>query len=313
MVLHKLLVIGGAGFVGSHLVDVALRQGCQVWVLDNFSTGKRTYLNPHLHLHIVEADLLDDVALRSVLADFSPDVVCHLAAIHYIPACEKSPEQAIRVNVEGTQHILTACAQQGVERVVFASTGALYDPTNQGALTENSPVKAQDVYGITKLACEQLVQHYTSKHNRQAVVGRLFNTVGRRETNPHVIPTILAQLAVGSRQVRLGNLHPRRDYVHVEDVAEAFFALAQMPFERSFDVFNIGSGQETSVRELMERCAEVIGEPLEILSVPELQRKTDRPSQLADLTKIQAASGWKPCRTLQQALAEAWAEIRQGA
>jgi len=108
--------------------------------------------------------------------------------------------------------------------------------------------------------------------------------------------------------IKLGNVHTRRDYVHVQDVAEALFILGSIKIELPFDIFNIGSGREYSVQELVEMCAEVIGEPIEVISLPELQRRVDRLSQLADLAKIQQASGWKPARTLRQALGEVWEE-----
>lgn len=302
----KVFIIGGAGFIGSHLVQLCLEQACQVWVYDDFSTGRREFLPAHPSLHVVEGDILDMQCLSNPLDECTPDVLFHLAAIHYIPACENNPQRALRVNVEGTQSVLSACAQHQVPRIVFTSTGALYDPINNGLLAETSPVKAQDIYSLSKLTGEQLVQYDVSKNSNQAVVARLFNTVGRRETNPHVVPSIMAQLASGIRQVKLGNLYPRRDYVHVEDVAEALFALGNVPMQQPFDIFNIGSGTEYSVQELIRFCSEVISESLEIVPVPDLLRKVDRPSQLADLVKIKQTCGWKPTRTLEQALREIW-------
>ena len=306
--MTRALIVGGAGFIGSHLVHSCLERMCQVWVYDDFSTGRKEFLPADSALHVVEGGILDTKRLSNTIDECAPDTLYHLAAIHHIPTCEKMPKRALRVNVEGTQNVLSACAQRLVPRILFASTGALYDPISTGPLVETSPVKAQDIYGISKLAGEQLLQYHVSKNGGQAIIARLFNTVGRRETNPHVIPAIMAQLAAGRRQIKLGNLHPRRDYVHVEDVAEALFVLGSMAMKQPFDIFNIGSGQEHSVRELVELCCEVIAEPLEIVSAPEFQRKVDRPNQLADLTKIQQTSGWKPTRTLKQALCEIWGD-----
>jgi len=306
--MARAFIVGGAGFIGSHLVDVCLKRKCQVWVYDNFSTGRKEFLPVDSALHVVEGDILDTKHLSDTIDECAPDTLYHLAAIHHIPTCEKMPDRALRVNVVGTQSMLSACAQRLVPRILFASTGALYDPINTGALVETSPVKAHDIYSISKLAGEQLLQYHVSKNDGQAIIARLFNTVGQRETNAHIIPAIMAQLAAGGRQIKLGNLHPRRDYVHVQDVAEALYILSNMPMEQPFDIFNIGSGQEYSVRELVELCSEVIAEPIEIISAPELQRKADRPSQVADLAKIQQTSVWKPIRTLKQALCEVWDE-----
>jgi UDP-glucose 4-epimerase len=311
--MQKQFIVGGAGFIGAHLVEVALAQGCQVWVYDDFSVGRRQFLPDHDQLQIVEGDILDTAQLSAAIAQAAPDTLYHLAAIHHIPTCEKYPEQALRVNVEGTKSVLTACAQNKTPRVIFASSGALYDPVNEGALAETSPVRAHDIYSISKLTGEYLLQYHVAKEGGETIIARFFNVVGRRETNPHVIPTIMGQLAAGSRQIKLGNLHPRRDYIHVEDVAEALFALAALTLTEPCEVFNVGSGHEHSVQNLVELCAEAVGEPIEIISAPEFRRKFDRPSQLADIEKIQSRTGWRPTRTLRQALVEVWAETQANA
>ena len=308
----NVFIVGGAGFIGSHLVDVCLARSQQVWVYDDFSTGRKEFLPSHPGLHVVEGDILDTEHLTDTIGECKPDTLYHLAAIHHIPTCEKMPERALKVNVEGTQSVVSVCARHHIPRFIFTSTGALYDPTSFGPLLEDFPLDAHNIYSISKLAGEQLTQYHVSKNGGQAYVARLFNTVGRRETNPHVIPAIMAQLKTGKRKVVLGNLEPRRDYVHVEDVAEALFTLGNIPVKRSFDIYNIGSGTERSVRELVELCSDVIAEPIEIISAPELQRRVDRPNQLADLTKIVQASGWAPKRTLKQALGEIWEQSQDG-
>jgi UDP-glucose 4-epimerase len=311
----KIFIIGGAGFIGSHLVAVCLEQGCQVWVYDNFSVGKKEFLPIHAALTIVEGDILNIPDLARAMQSAAPDVVYHLAAIHHIPTCEKFPEKALRVNVEGTKCVLTACSQSDIRRIVFASTGGVYDPVTVGPLSETSPIRPTDIYTISKVACEQLVQYHVKKEEGvQAVISRFFNTVGTRETNSHVIPAILAQLETGARdengirQVKLGNLHSYRDYVHVDDVAQALLHIGQMPMEAGWDVFNIGSGQEYSVQQVVDLFADVLGEPVQAISTADRLRKVDRPNQLADLTKIRQVTGWLPTRTLKQALQEVWEE-----
>lgn len=308
MKIKKSLIIGGAGFIGSHLVDVCLKNDSQVCVYDNFSTGRRSFLPSSPELRVVEGDILNSKQLSETIQQFDPDVVYHMAAIHHIPTCEKIPEQALNVNIVGTESVLNACSENRVPRVVFTSTGALYDPLITGPLAETAPVKAFDIYSISKLTCEYLLKYYVEKREQEVIVARLFNNVGRRETNSHLIPAIVAQLASGNRQVKLGNLSPRRDYIHVEDVVEALFALGTMEMQLPFDIFNIGTGAEHSVKELVEIFADVIGEPLEVISAPEFQRKVDRPTQQADSTKLQSLTGWRPARSLRQAIGEIWQE-----
>ena len=309
--MARALIIGGAGFIGSHLVDVIRKEGGEIWIYDNFSTGRRGFLPDDPAVHVVEGDILDTERLSRAVQESRPETLYHLAAIHHIPTCERDPGRALRVNVEGTQSVITACNRQPIRRIVFASTGALYDPANTGALAEISPIKPQDIYGISKWAGEQLFQYKIFQTGGSAIIARLFNTVGRRETNSHVIPAIMAQLAVGERRIKLGNLHTRRDYVHVEDVAQALFVLGNREMDKPFDVFNIGSGRDFSVSDLVRLCSDVIAETVEIESTAELQRKFDRPTQLADLAKIRQIGGWKPERSLKQALSEIWEEIQE--
>jgi len=308
MKFDKAFIIGGAGFIGSHVVDVCIKSNMDVCVYDNFSTGKRAFLEHHPEINIVEGDILDLHLLAATMKSFKPDLVFHLAAIHHIPTCENEPTQALRVNVEGTESVLEACSKMDISKIVFTSTGALYDPATEDSLNESSPVKVTDIYSISKYTCEKLIQYYVNKFETKAIVARLFNTVGRRETNSHVVPAVMNQLISGKRQILLGNQTPRRDYIHVEDVAEALVALAKSDTQASCDVFNIGSGTEYSVRQLIELISEVIEEPLDIKTNPDLVRKVDRKSQLANINKIQSITNWSPSRNLKQALSEIWIE-----
>lgn len=303
----KVLVIGGAGFIGSHLTDVLVQNNHEVCVYDNFSTGKREFLPNSPLLSIIEGDIMDASLLNKTIFDFQPNICYHLAAIHYIPACENNPENAFRVNVEGTQTVLSACKHK-VEKIIFSSTGAIYDPEITTSLNESSKIAPKDIYGITKWTNERMIEYYTSKNFGHAIIARLFNAVGRRETNPHLIPAIMNQLGKGVLRIELGNLFPKRDYIHVEDISEALYVLGinDQSQEYSLEIYNIGSGVEYSVGELVELCSSVIDQHIEIVSVPSRRRKYDRPNQKADICKIEYNCNWKPQRNLRQAIKEIW-------
>lgn len=309
--VRKIMVIGGAGFIGSHLVDLFLAQGKQVLVYDNFSTGKKEFLRNLEKKYIINGDIIDSDCLSSAINEFNPEVVFHLAAIHHIPTCEKNPKKALRTNVEGTVSVFESL-NESVKKMVFASTGALYDPSNQNILNENSPLKPTDIYSISKMACENIAEYYSKKNQLAVVVARLFNTVGRRETNRHLIPDIVDQLVEGKREILLGNLTPLRDYIHVEDVADALYLLAQINIDKNLEIFNVGTGVEHSVVDIVNLFSEVIGDKIKVKSVPELKRKIDRPTQKADISKLMSITGWKPKRTLKQALEEVWAAAIKG-
>lgn len=229
--MKRAFLAGGAGFIGSHLSDICLREGIRVRVYDNFSTGKREFFNGDECLDLVEGDILDPERLSLALREFHPDVLYHLAAIHHIPTCEKTPEKAFRTNVEGLQSVLSACAFSRVPRIVFASTGAVYGESD-GPLAENSRVAPKGIYALSKFFGERLLESYVSRTDLQAVAARLFNNVGPHETNDHLIPDILSQILSGGRTLLLGNLLPRRDYVHVRDCAAALLALGRLEAEK---------------------------------------------------------------------------------
>lgn len=313
MKIRKILIIGGAGFIGSHLVDKCLQEKLSVWVYDNFSKGKKSFLKNLENNFIIKGDILNGQKLLVSIKKIKPDIVYHLAAIHHIPTCEKYPKEALRVNIEGTQNVLQCCYDAKIKKLVFCSTGALYDPSNTGFLKETNPVKAFDIYSISKLSCEYLIRYFAEKNNCKTIISRLFNTVGPRETNSHLIPAVVNQLISGSRKIILGNLFPKRDYIHVEDVANALYLLGVNDTKDNYEIFNVGTGKEYSVKELVSLLSKIIGEKIEVLSVKELQRKVDRPSQKADPSKLKKMMNWKPRKTLEDALKDIWKEAKKNA
>ncbi len=292
-------------------MDACLERGWKVVVYDNFSKGRREYLPHRPGLSVIEGDILDKDQLSRAVEASGPDVVFHLAAIHYIPECEQNPGRAIQVNIEGTQRVLDACVGRPA-RLFFTSTGAIYDPAVTTPLNEESPVRTADVYGITKHTGEQLVRYWVRQGRGRACIARLFNAVGPRETNAHLIPAIMEQLAQGVRRIELGNLYPKRDYIHARDIADGLVALASTPAVEDVELFNIGSGTEHTVSDLVEMCAGILGEPIAVESVASRRRDFDRPNQLADIGRIRARTGWAPARDVRLALDELWCELKAG-
>lgn len=213
--VQRVLVTAGAGFIASHLVDVLLTREDPVCVIDNLSYGRRQFLpGERAKFRFVEGDILDLDLVLQVLSDVRPTLVYHLAAIAHIPTCESRPLLALRVNVEGTQSVLTAVSiTSGVQRIVFASSGAVYDILD-GPLTEDSAVVPYDIYGASKVAGEHLVRINAKRTGVRGIVARLFNAVGPRETNPHLVPDVLGcQRGTGHTASGPGappQLHPRR-------------------------------------------------------------------------------------------------------
>ncbi|MCG6872523.1 MAG: NAD(P)-dependent oxidoreductase [Gammaproteobacteria bacterium] len=304
---ERVLITGGAGFIGSHLVDRALQRKVPVLVLDDGSVGDLASLASHGDgVRVVRGDILDAALLQRVLADFQPTLLYHLAAIHHIPTCEANRPAALRVNVEGTQRVLDAALAAGVGHFVFASTGGVYADSEQ-PMAEDHAVAPRDTYTISKVAGEALVRAAMEREGRRFTVARLFNVVGPRETNPHLLPDIVAQLREAMSTIELGNLESRRSYIHVADVADALVDLADRGGERG-DVFNIGVAEELSVRQVMELFSRALGRSLDIRQVAERVRLADRPSQRAANDKLRAATGWQARHGVEEAIAEMLAE-----
>jgi UDP-glucose 4-epimerase len=297
-----MLVVGGAGFVGHHLVPRLLADDREVVVIDNLSRGSMERFGTHLgdsRLQVVRGDVTDAVLLRAVVADVRPAVVFHLAALHFIPYCTAHPSETLLVNVVGTQLLLDAMAAVPDARLVFASTADVYAPSDRPH-REDDPIATTTAYGASKRFCEDLFGIVRRvEPARRIVVARLFNVFGPGETNPHVLPDILAALRTGS-VLRLGNLEPRRDYVHARDVAEALVRLAA--YEGPEVAFNVGTGVGTSVRELVDALAGVIGRPLRVEQDPARVRPVERMHLVADIGRARAALGWVPQVSLRAGL-----------
>jgi UDP-glucose 4-epimerase len=304
--MQRVLVTGGAGFIGSHVVDELAAAGHDVHVIDNFFNGRREHLPTLPAANIHEGDLRDRAWLSRTVAEIGAERVYHLAAIHFIPYCNEHPTEAVMINIQGTQNLVEALAGTPVERLFFASTAAVYPP-KEGEHLETDPVDPMDIYGATKAAGEALVRGFAAASGVRVAIGRLFNAVGHRETNPHLIPDILDQLTVGVRTLRLGNLDPRRDFIDTRDMARAIVA-ASLAVDRGSDTFNIGAGKQYSVVDVVEICQAILGEPVTIEQDPARVRKVERPSLLAGIGKLSAATGWKPEIALERTLGELLAD-----
>ncbi|HNE82059.1 MAG TPA: NAD(P)-dependent oxidoreductase, partial [Flavobacteriales bacterium] len=297
----NVLITGGAGFIGSALSKQLQEDGHAVAVLDNLSFGRR-HLAGVLDDRFFEVDIRAREATRKVLADTRPEIVLHLAAVHFIPYCNQHPVEAADININGTINVLDAAqAIESVEQVFVASTAAVY-PIADGAMDEQHVLGPMDIYGTTKLATEKLASEFHLRTGIPTIVGRFFNAFGPNETNPHLFPEIQRQVLSGARTLKLGNLDPKRDYIHTEDMSRAMSALLSKGVS-GYDVFNIGRGIEYSVREIVAAFERQLGEPLTIEVDPARVRKVERQHLLADVRKLKAATGWEPKWDIDQGVA----------
>jgi UDP-glucose 4-epimerase len=301
----RLLITGGNGYVGRELTR-KLASSHEVAVLDCLRYGKLRFGPEEMDsFRFFQTDIRDFDQVKKLWSEFRPEAVVHLAAIHFIPECEKLPEEAISINTTGTANLLRVC--EAGTKFVLASTAAVYAAEDVPHRESSSPIGPMDVYGLTKLHAEQYVSYFAQQRSLDSRVVRLFNVVGPGETNPHVLPAIFAQVLRGVRTLQLGNCHPKRDYIHVQDVAAGFAAVALSEARGTgTDIVNLGSGAAHSVYDIVDELGRVVGEPLKIEHDPARMRKSDRPFLAAAIDKIRTRYGWSPQHTLADALRDLW-------
>ena len=305
---QRIMVTGGLGFVGSRLVRKLVQQDAgDVIVLDDQSLGVPENLGSAAErVTIAAIDICDKEAVTRAIGELAPQVVIHLAALHFIPACDADPKRCIDVNVGGTQSVLDGCLLAPVEAVVLASTAAVYSP-DLHAHDDQAAVGPIDIYGLSKLWSEQLGELFHRKSEVPVGVARLFNVFGPGETNPHLIPAVIRQ-AQNGEELHLGNLSTKRDYIFVDDVADGLIALAAAVPEHGTLSCNLGREQAVDGFELVATVGELLDRELRVLTDPARMRASDRPVLLSDCTRAHALLGWRAQSSLREGLAAAIAQ-----
>jgi UDP-glucose 4-epimerase len=302
----RIIVTGGAGYVG-RIVTRRLYDDHDVCVIDAMRYGNGRLTASDLQkVRLETIDIRNGDQVRAVVEQFAPDVIIHLAAMHYIPDCERDPQAALETNEVGTVNMLLA-APRGC-RFVVASSAAVYRPDEALHSEQTSEIGPSDVYGFTKLHCEHFVRYFAAARSLEAVLIRLFNVVGPGETNPHLIPDIVAQLQAGRTTIRLGNIWPKRDYIHVQDAASGFVAaaLADSVVAGEAVPINLGTSHQYSVAEIVAKLGERSGLDITIETDPSRVRPVDRPFLGADNSRAKALLGWSPQFSIDDAIADLW-------
>jgi UDP-glucose 4-epimerase len=305
--MMRCLVTGGCGFVGAALVRRLLAQACEVVVVDDFSRGSAENFGPDRDkVTVVRGDVTD--GLGRIFASVQPEAVFHLAAMHFIPDCDAAPARCLQVNVDGTRAVLEATAALNHRAsVVVASSAAVYAPADGPLREQEDSLGPVDVYGLSKRWAEELAATFTARTGTAVGIARLFNVFGPGETNAHFIPSLICQLRAGET-VRLGNLESKRDYVFVDDVADALLRLARYVSDRQSATVNIGSGRAYAGHEVVKALAGLAPALRDVApSVdPGRLRPVDRPVLLADPTLAHKMLGWSPRTSLLEGLRAAW-------
>lgn len=297
----KVLVTGGAGFIGSHLVDALLEQGHRVAVIDDLSTGSEANLNPNAEFHNV--DLTDYDAANAVFASFKPNVVSHLAAQTSVRLSMSDPVRDATINVLGSINVLRACVEHEAERVVFASTCAVYAGAQYIPMDEGHPVLPESAYGASKYAVEGYIRMFAGAHGLKYKILRYGNVFGPRQ-NPEgeagVISIFTKQFVEGDQPTIFGDGTKTRDYVYVGDIVKGnVLAIGETGDN---ETYNLAGGKEITDFQVFEAVRKAAGSDM----TP--RYAAVRPGEVLrsclDYSKAKAGMGWSPTMNLEEGIRE---------
>lgn len=310
----RFFITGGAGYIGSHVIQLLLEHGHEAVVFDNLTTGHREAVPAGVRL--IEGDVLDQAALRAALAEAKADTVMHFAGLALVGDSMRDPGSYFRVNVQGGLNLLEAMLTHGPRRLVLSSTCAIYGLPETLPISEDTPAAPVNAYGESKLMFEHMFAWFRQVHGFSGVVFRYFNAAGcwgglgeDHEPETHLIPNVLR--AASGRLPKLeiyGTDYPTpdgtclRDFIHVRDVAAAHLLAAESGISGTY---NLGTGRPVSVREVIETGKLVTGRDIKLKMRP--RREGDPPALFASAAKAERELGWRPAHPdLTSMIHQAW-------
>jgi NAD dependent epimerase/dehydratase len=296
---NKILVTGADGFIGSHLLEELVHRGYDVRAFIYYNSFNSWGWLDHAsveiknNLDVFAGDIRDYHGVRQAMQGC--DVVFHLAALIAIPYSYPSPDTYIDTNIKGTLNVVQAARDLGVHKVVHTSTSEVYGTAKYVPITEDHPLQGQSPYSASKIGADQIAMSFYNSFNTPIAIVRPFNTYGPRQSARAVIPTITSQLAAGNTKIKLGSLHPTRDFNYIKDTVNGFISIAESDSSIG-EVINIGSNFEISISDTVQLIAEIMGKHVEI----ELDEERLRPDKSeverlwADNSKAKRLLNWKP-------------------
>jgi UDP-glucose 4-epimerase len=314
----RIVVTGGAGYIGSHMVKLLADRGDEVTVLDDLSTGHADAVRS---AKLVRGDIADVSLTSRVLKEHRTEAVVHFAASSLVAESVADPLKYYSRNVAGTVALLKAMRDASVEKIVFSSTAAVYGNPQRLPIDEDHPKEPTNPYGSSKLAIERMLAECSAAYGTRAVSLRYFNAAGadtsaglgeRHDPETHLIPLVLRAAAKSTPVSVFGTDYPTRDgtcvrdYIHVADLCDAHVrALDWLSAHRRYDSFNLGNGDGATVLEVIEAARRVTGKEI---TVHRAQRRPGDPASLvADATKAKRVLGWQPARAdIESIVRDAW-------
>jgi dTDP-glucose 4,6-dehydratase len=303
----EVLVTGADGFIGSHLTERLSKEGARVRAFVYYNSfGRLGWLDetvPDLmeNIEVFPGDIRDPN--RVLEAVENQQIVFHLASLIAIPYSYHAPDSYVQTNVGGTLNVLNACRLAEVEGVVHTSTSEVYGTAQYVPIDEKHPLQGQSPYSATKIGADMLAESFHRSFDLPVSIIRPFNTYGPRQSARAVIPTILSQLFQERKQIKLGALHPTRDFNFVDDTVSGFLAMAEADGTKG-RVVNVGSGRETSIGDVVEMLVRITGKKAEVLCEEERIRpqESEVDRLLCDASLARELTDWQPLHSLEEGL-----------
>ncbi len=296
------LVTGGAGFIGSHIVEEIVRNGGKVIILDDFSKGTIENLKGVIkRVKIIKGSITNKNAIKEAMKNI--DYIIHLAAVSSAPDASKNPERTYKINVEGTRNILEAVPYKGIRRFIFISSASVYKENKNKVYKEEDKKEPKTIYGKSKLKAEEICLNYASKKRISLIILRYFNVFGPRDIKKsgRIIPSWLDNIKKGKEIEIYGDGKQTRDFIYIKDIVEATLLSCKKEGINK-EILNIGTGKPYSILELKMKIEEIMGYKLKVRS--KKKRRNDIKHLIADISKAESILGFKPKTSLSNGLRE---------
>ena len=297
----RILVTGGAGFIGSEVVSQLIKKNAIVTVLDNFSSGKKQYLpKNNKKLKIIKGDITDEKIVKRAVKD--QESVIHLAALPFIPDSFYYPADFFNVNTTGSVNLLWKSIQSNsVDRFIHISTSEVYGSAQFVPMDENHPTAPHSTYAVSKLAGDRVAFTLHKENGFPVVIIRPFNSYGPKYTQPYIIPEIMNQLLQGTKELMLGNVDASRDFTYVSDTADAI--IRSLSSKKAVgEIINVGSGNEISIRDLALKISKIAKIKTKIRYDESRERPYDVNRLISNNKKAKTILDWTPKITMDQGL-----------